>query len=552
MKLNKKHIAVTLILFSIISGFFLWQPHAQISDNSSHHPDRIKISQTTISPENIHVNDTIVASLFDPVLIKINTTELLYANYSKVKFQYPGGSSDIFDMEHTTGENFTYTYVPPYYVPNGTTIMTFQVYNESGVLLNTEPTQTQLFIYSNYYAADFPPNYDNEGYLNETLNVKILIDNISAYEPQRNFIYQISIVNSTDLSSQTTIKYIPGDNIEGFSLFLNESLFTKVNKYYYVKVNLTDDASGKTEPTYFRFKVLNHNPEILENTLSVPAEIYRTIDFDISINVTDIESAIQDVNVSAQLTTPLGLKLGLVEESDNTDNNFTLTLNVAKNRPIGQYLLNITAVDPNGGQNSFIHYLSILNLNPEINNFWINGLSPVQQISVFYGEDITFTFDVSDEDSNIEYITVSLLNENDDWFNITKLYSPANFEIAIRSIDLVRGIWNVYISVTDSDGATTSLTSDIGQAPKQIRIVPDTLGLIMPWVTLIVGLLIGLLIGIAVAYKLIKRKPSTTPVKQTPSKKAPSKPQEKTKTEPEEKPEEKKEKPTQKKIKRRL
>jgi hypothetical protein len=298
--------------------------------------------------------------------------------------------------------------------------------------------------------------------------------------------------------------------------------------------------------------VLNYNPEILESTLSIPDEIYRTIDFDISINVSDIESAIQDINVSAQLTTPLGQKLGQVEESENTDNNFTLTLNVAKNRPIGQYLLNITAIDPDGGLSSFIHYITILNLSPEIKNFWINGLSPAQQISIFYGEEITFTFDVSDEDSDIEYVTVSLLNENDEWFNTTKLYTPANFEIAIRSIDLVRGTWNVYISVTDSDDSTTSLTSDIGQAPKQIRIVPDALGLIMHWITLIVGLIIGLLMGIALAYKLIKRKPSTQPAKQKPSKKAPSKPQEKPSTQPEEKPKEKKEKPTQKKIKRRL
>ncbi|TXT65359.1 MAG: conserved exported protein of unknown function [Promethearchaeota archaeon] len=551
MKLNKKHIACAIILFSIFTGFLLCQPNT--IDKSSYHSEKIKISQkTTISAENIYVNDTVVTALFDQVFIEINTTELSYANYSKVKFQYPGGSSDVFDMEHKTGENFTYTYTPPYYVPNGTTMITFQVYNESGVLINTDPVQTELFIYSNYYAADFPPNYDNEGYLNETLNVKILIDNISAYEPQRNFSYQVSIVNSTDPSLQTTIKYIPGDDIEGFSLFLNESLFTQVNKHYYVKVNLTDEGSGRTEPTYFRFKVLNYNPEILESTLSIPDEIYRTIDFDISINVSDIESAIQDINVSAQLTTPLGQKLGQVEESENPDNNFTLTLNVAKNRPIGQYLLNITAIDPDGGLSSFIHYITILNLSPEIKNFWINGLSPAQQISIFYGDDITFTFDVSDEDSDIEYVTVSLLNENDEWFNTTKLYTPANFEIAIRSIDLVRGTWNVYISVTDSDDSTTSLTSDIGQAPKQIRIVPDALGLIMPWITLIVGLIIGLLMGIALAYKLIKRKPSTQPAKQKPSKKAPSKPQEKAPTQPEEKPKEKMEKPTQKKIKRRL
>jgi len=533
----------------MICGSILCQPMAL--DQPLSDSDGIKSSDNngSISPQYIYFNDTNIISLFESIFIEINTTEFSNVNYTRVQFLYPGGSTDIYDMEYDTGANFTYTYTAPYYAPNGTTIVTFQLYDEFDVLLNINNTETQIFINSNYYAADFPPNYNNEGYINDSLNIKILIKNISIYE----FTYQISIVNSTDFDNQGTLLYISGKNIEGFDLFLDHSIFTKLNKFYYVKVNLTDQ-SDKTRPIYFRFKVLNHNPTIIPSSLIIPDDVYRTIDFDISVNVSDIESTTENINISLQLTTPMGIKLDPETQAGSINNTFTITSNIPAGRPIGQYLLNISAIDPDGGLNSFISYLTIKNILPDIKSYEINGIPQTEAISIFYGDDIIFTVNVTDDDGTIEYITVSLLNEENEWFNITRLYHE-DLEILIRSVDLISGKWLVYISATDSDGGTITITSDYGQAPQQISIIPDALGLIMPWLTLIFGLIIGILVGLFLGYRLLssriekQEKPTIETSKKPPSKKPVKKQISPQKGQPEEKEEEK---PTKKKIKRRL
>jgi cytoskeletal protein RodZ len=96
-------------------------------------------------------------------------------------------------------------------------------------------------------------------------------------------------------------------------------------------------------------------------------------------------------------------------------------------------------------------------------------------------------------------------------------------------------------------------------APQQIRIVPDIIGLILPWVTLIVGLILGGLVGIAIAYNVfrVKQKTEEPPKKKATAKKVPKETKvEKTTTEKketeEEQQEEEKEKPTPRKIKRKL
>jgi len=548
MRLNKKNLACAFILVSMMVGFVLYQPFA-LNQNSSaideNYPIKTSAYGDPIHPTNIFLNDSRIISLFESVKIDLNTSEFNDANYTKIQFEFSDGSTLFEDMTYDVGSNFTYIYTPSYNVPTGYHKIYFQIYNETGELLNENTTCKQIFIDTHYYAATF---VSQKLFLNETLDVSLTILNISTYE----FTYQVSIVNSTESDDQETLKIIPGSNIEWFNLSIKQEDFDIVNKNYYIKVDLTD--SGKTHATYFRFRVLNHNPEIISSTISIPDKIYRTRDFDISINISDIETNTQNINVSMQLSTPLGIKLNTVTEAGSSTNNFTLTMNIPKNRPVGQYLLNITAQDPDGGVSSYINYIQVLNIRPEIKNYEINGLPRTQQISVFYGDDLTFTFNVSDVDGTIKYITVSLINEEGEWFNITKLYNQ-NFEISIRSIDLVRGTWNVYISVTDSNDGTTTLTSDIGTAPQQIRIIPDALGLIMPWVTLIIGLIVGLLIGVAFAYKILQSRgrAKIEPEKKE-AKKIPSKPREKKPSEAEKEAEEieEKEKPTKKKIKRRL
>ncbi|MBY8981347.1 MAG: hypothetical protein KGD57_00230, partial [Candidatus Lokiarchaeota archaeon] len=185
-----------------------------------------------------------------------------------------------------------------------------------------------------------------------------------------------------------------------------------------------------------------------------------------------------------------------------------------------------------------------------------------ESISVFYGQKIVInSFNITDAENTINYITISLVNQYDEWYNITRLYT-AGLEVIIRTIDLLSGVWTVYMQVTDIDGATTSLTNDYGLGPQQITIIPDTLGPAIPYLTLIFGAIFGILIGIGIGFRTLKYRAESrlqqTKQKQVSSKKKSTevkklskqkiqKSEESTETK-----EEKEVKPVKKKIKRRL
>ena len=135
---------------------------------------------------------------------------------------------------------------------------------------------------------------------------------------------------------------------------------------------------------------------------------------------------------------------------------------------------------------------------------------------------------MSDVENTIDYITVSLIDGENNWYNVSRIFS-VGMDITIRTEELITGIWYVYISVTDVDGATTHLISDYGLAPKEINIIPDLLTPVLPWIGFSIGLLIGILVGVGFLYKKFKtkyvepkelpsKKPSKAP-KSAPSKK---------------------------------
>jgi len=146
------------------------------------------------------------------------------------------------------------------------------------------------------------------------------------------------------------------------------------------------------------------------------------------------------------------------------------------------------------------------NKPPEIHSYEINGESMNQSISVPYGRNLVFTFDVSDDD-RVAYIKIALLDENDDWYNITKIYKDtSNFNITIRTAELITGTWYVYIYAIDSDGAISNYNSDYSLAPQGIKIIPEVLSVYMPWIVLIVGFALGVLAGVGSIYKYFKSK----------------------------------------------
>jgi len=134
-----------------------------------------------------------------------------------------------------------------------------------------------------------------------------------------------------------------------------------------------------------------------------------------------------------------------------------------------------------------------------------------EAISILYGNDLIFSkFNVSDVE-DVAYIKVALIDENNEWFEVTKSYLGIDdTQITIRTIDLITGVWYVYIYVIDSDGAITSLTDDYDLAPQSIRIIPDVLSGFIPWTTLILGTILGILVGVGLAYRHYKSKFANT------------------------------------------
>ena len=130
---------------------------------------------------------------------------------------------------------------------------------------------------------------------------------------------------------------------------------------------------------------------------------------------------------------------------DNGDWTYSGTFKVATNQPIGLYQARLEAEDSYAGIGSYTTSLNITDNYPEIHGFWINDLTTQEQISIKYGDNLVFTFNVSDlEDTYPKYVTVSLLNEENNWYNITRMYTPGS-EIVVRSEDLVSGVWYVYL-----------------------------------------------------------------------------------------------------------
>jgi hypothetical protein len=115
-------------------------------------------------------------------------------------------------------------------------------------------------------------------------------------------------------------------------------------------------------------------------------------------------------------------------------------------------------------------------------------------------------------EDTISYITIHLINEENEWYNVSTPYIE-DMEFVIRTEELLTGVWYLYLSVTDEDLDTTYLTSDFGFGPQEIRIIPDLLSPALTWIGFVTGVLIGLLVGISIVYNFFKKKFETAPKK---------------------------------------
>ena len=518
-----KHVGIFLVfLFFTVSVLTInnnvKQNLVQYDDNSIS-TDNLRIAANGISLNysKIWQNATSAYRLFDSVKFEVNTTGFVGVNKTVIQIEINNFSVREYQMESMLGtDNFTYIYTPEYDVPLGFHNISFIIMDESDVQLNSQTTKTNITIMSNYLG-----NLNKYEYArNEQVYGEIIINNFGSY----NFGWKVTIVdNNTENQAYYKNIFDIGNDISHFYFNIDER-FKIPDHVYYVKLNISDSLSGRIGATYIPFKVKNSVPEIIESSVDFSHTILkREEECQVSLNVSDIDplTTPENITVALKLINSFGEELSPIILDDNSDWTYSGTFKVAKNQPIGLYQARLEAEDSYEGIGIYTTTLNITDNYPEINGFWINGLTTQEQISIKYGENLVFTFNVSDlEDTYPKYVTVSLLNEENNWYNITRMYRPGS-EIVIRSENLISGVWYVYISATDSDGATTHLTSDYGAGPKEIRIIPDELSGILSWVTLFVGLGFGIILGIAISYKIMKSR-LIQPQKPAKKKKVPS------------------------------
>ncbi len=558
----KKHWIISLILIFMVV-FTLFAANISSSKHSIIIEEEMQLkSSVSLDKDMIFVNvtDHEIISMFETINFTVDTSDFIGTVAVNMKISFLDGTSELINMARIgSTENYTTAYTPEYNTPTGNHSITFYIYDGTS-LLNDQKTKSYVIVKSNYYCVDFNQINNGKGYyLNDTLYASIIVKNVNGHI----FTYEVDITNGTGEHQKVVVPL--ADNIEWFNITIDESDFTIVNKEYYVRLTL-ENQTGTTRRTYFPFKVLNFNPDILKSTLELSSNsIFRSEEDNckISVNITDVETASENLTVYMLIYNPQGLYINNLTLSPE-GNNFTTDFHINIQFPVGTYRLNITAVDTDNGWSSIDRTFIVKNNLPEIHRYKINGKSMQESIAVFYGDWIkfhSFNFTDVEGDNNIEYVIISLINELDQWYNISSPYS-AELEIKIRSTDLPSGVWYVYMTIIDSDGGKAILIDDMGLAPQEIRIIPDLIGEVIPWLSLILGILFGLAIGVALGYKILKIKRDTiqkpTKKKQTLIKKQSQKPK-KPKMEKIEKPieepeieEEKEVKQVKKKIKRRL
>ncbi|MFX1259141.1 MAG: hypothetical protein ACFFAN_14905 [Promethearchaeota archaeon] len=457
-----------------------------------------------ITPGNISQNDTIIYRSFDSVNFTVNVTGFEAVSYAIMQISFTNNTVKNYTMTFIDGsyaDNYTYTYTPEYKAPLGDQKVNFLLYNASDFLLNTNETSKYFTVKSNCGVVFNPASEYSRGGL---VIAEIYVSEIDGF----NFNWKITIVNNTRESIQKNLFDIgnDGDNLGDITFKINASF--DQSGIYYVKVNMTKQGGdGITRAAYFEFNVLNELPSITSVNFN-PSSVYREESCEISIAVSDFETNTEDIKVFMKLLDPDGEQAYSATVSYN--GGFKKSFTIDADELAGKYRVEITAIDESNGQDTYITYLTVKNNPPEINSYEINDYSQDESISVLYGEDLVFTFDVEDIEG-IALIKVALLNEDDDWYNYTREVDEdeediEDVEIIIRTTDLISGSWEVYVYVTDTDDKRVGLDSEYEDAPQEITIVPDLLSGIFPWIMLIIGLVIGIIISGGLVYHIVKSK----------------------------------------------
>jgi hypothetical protein len=516
---TKKHLYFILILFLVLNVFlvvFSFYPDNSI-DNLNEEDNYPKVSNgPPLGSNAINQNATILYRLFESVNISVDTFGFSDVDHAVMQIDFSNGSTINYDMQYTAMNEFSYEYKPRYNAPLGFQNVSFLIYNITDTLLNAHKTSTNFTIVTNYMVITNSTDY----YIGDDLYTELTVNNFGSYQ----FGWNVTIVNSTIESVQGNITNFEYNSVQFTYNIDNETFNSFVDQTFYIKLNMTDKISGKVVAAYFPFQVLNSDPVIdINSIIFTPDSVLRAEDCEITLNITDIEDLPQNLDVSMDIEDPLGGLVTTIEIDHNIENNFSKVFSIPAGRVLGRYKMIITVEDQSGGMDEYTASLTVKNNLPEIHSYEINGIPSDQGISISYGNDLIFTFNVSDVEG-VAYIKVALIDENNNWYNMTKDYNGISTEIRIRSEELITGVWYVYIFVIDNDRAITSLIDDYDKAPQAITIIPDALSTYLPWIIFIVGLIIGILVSIGLAsrhyrLKIGDAKASSPKKKDTPLKK---------------------------------
>ena len=450
-------------------------------------------------------NATTIYRIFESINFTIDTSNF-NANSTIMQISFSNGSNENYNMASVGVNTSFYEYKPNYNAPLGMQNVSFQIYHENNTLLNAQTTFTNFTIVSNYALwytdnLDFKILHNSDYYIGDFLSASLNIDDFELYQ----FWWNITIVNSTNEQSQKNLVNIT-KNVVQFTFPIELETFSQVNTIYYVKLNISDRSSGKIAIVHFPFNVLNSNPTIISESINFSSTvILRTEDCVITLNATDIENNSTDLEVTLFLTDSFGAFVNPILLDYQGNDTFSQTFSIPAGAPKGIYQAEISVRDLNDGLGSATTTITVENNFPEIHSYEINGISMNQPISILYGKDIVFSFNVSDVEE-VAYIKVALLNGNNEWFNITTTFTYENTKITIRTIELISGVWYVYVYLIDSDGAITSLIDDYDLAPQGITIISDSLRPYLTWITFFIGIVLGILAGVGIVYKKFKSK----------------------------------------------
>lgn len=519
---NRKNLGITLILFITMNAFFgVFLVHfinspvltVKVEDKGKIPHNPILADAPPIANWAITQNATSVYRLFESINFTLNTLEYSDVDYTRMQISFTNGSNIDYDMTLVGLNEYHYEYRPEYNAPLGFQNVSFLLYNNTDALLNAHTTYTNFTIKTNYMVITNSSEY----YIGDDLYAELSVNNFGSYE----FGWNITIVNSTIELLQNNIFNLEDDLVQFTFRITNETFHNYVGQTFYIKLNMTNKTLGQKTAAYFPFKVLNSDPTIDESSITFSlSEIFRTEECEISFNVTDIEDPSQDLDVSMTLEDPEGDFVATIIIDYNTGNNFSKLFSIPAGSPTGKYRITINAEDQNGGVSSFLTFITAKNNLPEIHSYLVNGKSMDEPISILYGNDLIFSFNVTDVEE-VAYIKVALIDENNKWYNVSISYTGINTQITIRTIELITGVWYVYIYVVDSDGVTTSLVDDYDLGPQSIRIIPDVLSSFLPWTAFILGTILGILVGVGLVFRHYKSKFADTQA--TTQKKKPSK-----------------------------